>query len=76
MKVEYLMIGGFLGAGKTTAMLQLARHLTQQGRQVGLITNDQSRGLADTALAAADGFPVAEITGGCFCLHVGSHHLH
>jgi G3E family GTPase len=67
VKVEYLMIGGFLGAGKTTALLQLARHLTAQGRRVGLITNDQSHGLADTALLAAHGFPVEEIAGGCFC---------
>ena len=67
MRAEYVMIGGFLGAGKTTAVLALARALTAQGRRVGLITNDQSVGLVDTALAAAGGFPVEEITGGCFC---------
>ena len=67
VKAEYLMIGGFLGAGKTTALLQLARRLSAQGRRVGLIANDQSHGLADTALLAAHGFPVEEIAGGCFC---------
>jgi Ni2+-binding GTPase involved in maturation of urease and hydrogenase len=61
------MIGGFLGAGKTTAILALARYLTSRGRRVGLITNDQSFGLVDTALAQSQGFPVEEITGGCFC---------
>src|ERR1035437_1597489 len=61
------MIGGFLGAGKTTALLQLARRLSAQGRRVGLIANDQSHGLADTALLAAHGFPVKGIAGGCFC---------
>jgi len=66
-EARYIMIGGFLGAGKTTAMLRLAHHLVSQGKTVGLITNDQSSGLVDTALARANGLPVAEITGGCFC---------
>ena len=61
------MVGGFLGAGKTTAIIRLARFLTERGRRVGLITNDQSVGLVDTTLARSQGFPVEEITGGCFC---------
>ena len=66
------MIGGFLGAGKTTALLQLAAHLTSRGRRVGLITNDQSSGLVDTAVVTAQGYPVEEITGGCFCCRFNS----
>src|SRR5450759_2487498 len=66
------MISGFLGAGKTTALLQLARRLSAQGRRVGLIANDQSHGLADTALLAAHGFPVEEIAGGCLCCRFDS----
>jgi G3E family GTPase len=66
------MIGGFLGAGKTTAILRLANHLTARGLRVGLITNDQSTGLVDTALLGAHGFDVEEITGGCFCCRFGS----
>src|SRR5262245_36961116 len=67
MSADYIMVGGFLGAGKTTAMLRLAESLTRQGRRVGLITNDQSHGLVDTSLVSAQGYPVQEITGGCFC---------
>lgn len=66
-KARYIMIGGFLGAGKTTAILQLAQNLHKQGTRVGLITNDQSFGLVDTALLSSQGLPVEEITGGCFC---------
>lgn len=66
-KARYIMIGGFLGAGKTTAILQLAQKLHSQGTRVGLITNDQSFGLVDTALLGSQGLPVEEITGGCFC---------
>ena len=71
-KARYIMIGGFLGAGKTTAVLQLAQHLKKQGQSVGLITNDQSFGLVDTALLASHGFSVEEITGGCFCCQFNS----
>ena len=66
------MIGGFLGAGKTTAVGQLAKRLTDQGLRVGLITNDQSVGLVDTAMLGARDFPVEEITGGCFCCKFNS----
>lgn len=69
---SYIMIGGFLGAGKTTAMIRLADHLSARGRRVGLITNDQSRGLVDTSVAEAHGYPVREITGGCFCCRFNS----
>lgn len=66
-KAQYVMIGGFLGAGKTTGILRLAEHLQRHGKRVGLITNDQSIDLVDTARARAAGFAVEEITGGCFC---------
>lgn len=71
-KAQYLMIGGFLGAGKTTAILRLAEHLTRNGLRVGLITNDQSVGLVDTTMLNSQGFPVEEITGGCFCCRFNS----
>ena len=69
---RYIMIGGFLGAGKTTAVARLARYLTDQGRRVGLICNDQSSGLVDTTLLRSKGFSVEEITGGCFCCRFNS----
>ena len=72
MSADYVMVGGFLGAGKTTALLRLAEHFTAQDRRVGLITNDQSQGLVDTSLVQAKGYPVEEITGGCFCCRFNS----
>jgi G3E family GTPase len=72
MSADYIMVGGFLGAGKTTALLRLAEHLTQRGQRVGLITNDQSQGLVDTSIVTAKGYPVQEITGGCFCCKFNS----
>jgi Ni2+-binding GTPase involved in maturation of urease and hydrogenase len=66
------MIGGFLGAGKTTSILQLAQRLQAQSQRVGLITNDQSTGLVDTAMLASHGFATEEIPGGCFCCKFNS----
>jgi len=66
------MIGGFLGAGKTTSVAALAQHLTDAGRSVGLITNDQGRELVDTAMLRAKGFATEEIPGGCFCCRFNS----
>ena len=71
-RARYIMIGGFLGAGKTTSIQEFARHLDEQGLRVGLITNDQGVGLVDTAIGKANRFPVEEIAGGCFCCRFDS----
>ena len=71
-KARYIMIGGFLGAGKTTAVAALAKRLTAQGLKVGLITNDQGSELVDTAMLRARGFATEEIPGGCFCCRFNS----
>jgi G3E family GTPase len=66
-RVRFLMIGGFLGAGKTTAIARLAQHFIDQGLNVGLVTNDQANDLVDTESLRAQGFNVGEVTGACFC---------
>src|SRR5947207_12484967 len=71
-KARYIMIGGFLGAGKTTAVARLAERLRADGLRVGLITNDQGSQLVDTAMLASHGFRVEEIAGGCFCCRFNS----
>ncbi len=67
MKTRLILIGGFLGAGKTTLMLKAARILRDQGITVGLVTNDQGDDLVDTALAKRMDLSVTEVAGGCFC---------
>lgn len=71
-KSRYVMIGGFLGAGKTTSIIRFAEWLAARGLSVGLVTNDQGGGLVDTALVRARDLPVEEITGGCFCCRFSS----
>lgn len=72
LTAHYVMIGGFLGAGKTTSILRLAKHFASEGKRVGLIANDQSQGLVDTAMFSSSGLPTQEIAGGCFCCKFNS----
>lgn len=67
MKPVYIMVGGFLGAGKTTTVARLARHYMQQGKKVGIVTNDQTTDLVDTHSLRSQGFEVGEVAGSCFC---------
>jgi Ni2+-binding GTPase involved in maturation of urease and hydrogenase len=60
-------VGGFLGAGKTTAIAAAAREIRARGLSVGVVANDQGRDLVDTAVFRGLGLPAAEVTGGCFC---------
>ena len=65
--IRFLMVGGFLGAGKTTTIGRLASHYVAQGLNVALVTNDQAYNLVDTHTLRAQEFQVGEVPGACFC---------
>lgn len=65
--LRFVLLGGFLGAGKTTTIARLARHYQQQGQRVGIVTNDQAADLVDTNSFRSQGFDVGEVPGACFC---------
>lgn len=66
-KTKLIVIGGFLGAGKTTSILNMAKYLINTGKKIGIVTNDQGSQLVDTKYLASEGLSVLEVTGGCFC---------
>ncbi len=66
-KSRFVLIGGFLGAGKTTLIGELARRYVADGKRVGIITNDQAADLVDTQNLRSQGFDVGEVAGACFC---------
>jgi G3E family GTPase len=66
-RLRFVMLGGFLGAGKTTTLARLAQHYTRRGQKVGIVTNDQADDLVDTTSLRAQGFAVEEVAGACFC---------
>ncbi len=70
MPTRFILIGGFLGAGKTTAIARLAARYRAQGKHVAIVTNDKAPELVDTLNLMAQGYPVAELAGTCFCGNV------
>jgi G3E family GTPase len=66
-RIRFVMVGGFLGAGKTTTLARLARFYMGRGQRVGIVTNDQAQDLVDTNSLRSQGFPVEEVAGACFC---------
>ncbi len=67
MQPKFILIGGFLGAGKSTTVARLASHYQGLGMKVGIITNDQTTDLVDTHSLRNQGFEVGEVAGACFC---------
>ncbi len=67
-----VIVGGFLGAGKTSLILAAVRMLEQRGMRCAVILNDQGQELVDTQLAETQGMLAREVTGGCFCCRLSS----
>ncbi len=69
--VKLIFVGGFLGAGKTTALSILAEKFLSSGITTSIITNDQTEDLVDTEVIknklSERGALVEQITEGCFC---------
>ncbi len=65
-----VVVGGFLGAGKTTLILAAARELERVGKRCAVILNDQGSALVDTRLTDIQGMQSGEVTGGCFCCNL------
>jgi Ni2+-binding GTPase involved in maturation of urease and hydrogenase len=62
-----VIVGGFLGSGKTSLILSAARLLEKRGLRCAVILNDQGAELVDTRHAETQGALAREVTGGCFC---------
>lgn len=61
------LIGGFLGSGKTSAIIKAYGQLADRNHSVAVITNDQGNQQVDTELMRSLGLPVEEVVNGCFC---------
>ncbi len=62
-----VIVGGFLGSGKTSLIMAGARLLERRGLRCAVILNDQGDELVDTRHVEAQGVIAREVTGGCFC---------
>jgi G3E family GTPase len=71
--VNVLCIAGFLGSGKTTILLEVARVLAESGSRLAVIENEIGEVGVDGGYVREQGLPVQELFGGCICctLQVG-----
>jgi len=67
MQARIILVGGFLGAGKTSLLFEAANKLAENGKSVGLITNDQAPELVDTTFLEHTKGVIKEVSGSCFC---------
>jgi G3E family GTPase len=65
--VRLIVVAGFLGSGKTSLLLEIARHLVDRGRTVAVVENEIGEVGIDGRLIAERGLVVRELFGGCIC---------
>jgi len=71
--VKLLIIGGFLGAGKTTTLIRIGKDLASRlGQRVTVIVNDCGEVTIDGKIVREYGLDVTEIGSGCICCTVAS----
>ena len=61
------LVSGFLGSGKTTAIRTACGVMMEEGKKVGVITNDQGIKLVDTGYFESALIPNRQVVNGCFC---------
>lgn len=75
--MKVLILGGFLGSGKTTVLLQLARYLVEQSTsdsqtKVAIIENEIGQIGIDDKVLRSSGYTVTDIFSGCVCCSLNS----
>jgi G3E family GTPase len=68
---EILLFSGFLGSGKTTLIMALARGLAAHGCKTAFIVNEVGEIGVDQSVMRDGGLEVFEITSGCICCQTG-----
>lgn len=74
MATKYMIVSGFLGAGKTTTMIAMARNINARLKEMGedghsaIIANDLgAKNLVDADFTRTADVDITEITGDCIC---------
>lgn len=62
-----LVVGGFLGSGKTTTIINTGKYLVDKGHKVAIIVNEIGEIGIDGDIISKFGFDTKEITNGCIC---------
>ena len=65
--MDLLCIAGFLGSGKTTVLVELARLMTRAGLRLVIVENEIGEVGVDGGYVREQGLVVQELFGGCIC---------
>lgn len=65
--MDILLVSGFLGAGKTTAIAKLADCLTARGRRVWVVENEAGQFGVDDLILGDSPIRITSLSGGCVC---------
>lgn len=65
--MNLLCVAGFLGSGKTTMLLELARRMAAASLSVAVIENEFGEVGVDGDVVRGQDLPVVELFGGCIC---------
>ncbi|AFV24954.1 cobalamin synthesis protein, P47K [Methanolobus psychrophilus R15] len=65
--MDAIVIGGFLGSGKTTTVINVGKSLAERGHSVAIIVNEVGEVGIDGDIISKYGLDTKEITNGCIC---------
>jgi G3E family GTPase len=67
LRMKVLVVGGFLGSGKTTTILRIGKYLGEKGQKAAIIVNEIGEVGVDADIISSYGFDSIELTNGCVC---------
>jgi len=70
MTMKVSQIAGFLGSGKTTAVMKIVDKLMKDGHRVAIVVNDVGEINVDAKFIESHGLKAKEIAGGCICCQI------
>lgn len=68
--MKIAQIAGFLGSGKTTALISVAKELSKKNKKVAIVVNDIGDISVDGKILSDYGLQAKEIANGCICCQI------